>query len=159
MKLKILLLFLLVLCMLTSTVSAGSKPIIKADKTYFDINTGLYVLQGHVDIEVRNRVITADLARVSISSLEVWASGNIKLVQDDITFTGDSVYVFGTENRAQIDGGVSLSRTGLMITADKADFCWKTKIGVFNGNVKVTQGDKTWTADTLSYNVDTNTIL
>jgi lipopolysaccharide export system protein LptA len=158
-KQKTLLILMLVLLVLTSTAFAAPKPVIKADKTYFDINTGLYVLKGNVYIEVRNRIITANLAKVSVGSLEVWGSGGVTVTQDDITFTGESVYVYGTQDRAQIDGGITFNRTGLSIIADKAEFNWRTKIGMFTGNVKVTQDGNSWTADTVNYNVDTNTIL
>jgi lipopolysaccharide export system protein LptA len=158
-KRKILLIFLLALFVLTSTSFAAPKPIIRADKTYFDINTGLYVLKGNVYIEVRNRIVTADMARVSVGSLEVWGSGGVVVTQDDITFSGDSVYVFGTQDRAQIEGGVAFSRTGLSITADRAEFNWRTKLGVFSGNVKINQNGVTRTADSVTYNVDTNTVL
>lgn len=159
MKRKILLILLLMLLVLTSTSFAAPKPVIKADKTYFDINSGLYVLKGNVYIEVRNRIITASMAKVSVGSLEVWGSGGVVVTQDDITFTGDSVYVYGSQDKAQVDGGVTFTRTGLSITADKAEFNWKTKLGVFTGNVKVTQDGNTWTADSVTYNVDSNTIL
>lgn len=160
MKNKILILTMLVFCLFTSLAAAApAKPIIKADKTYFDINTGLYVLKGNVYIEVRGRIITAGMARVSITSLEVWGSGGVTVTQGDIYFTGDSVYVYGMEDRAAIDGGITFKRTGLAVTADKADFNWKSKIGVFTGNVNVTHGDQSWKADTISYNVDTNTII
>ena len=159
MKQKIVLIFLLVFLVLTSTSFAAPKPVIKADKTYFDINSGLYVLKGNVYIEVKNRIITANLAKVSLGSLEVWGSGGVVVIQDDITFTGDSVYVYGTQDKAEIDGGITFNRTGLSISADKAEFNWRTKLGVFTGNVKITQDGNTKTADTVTYNVDTNTIL
>lgn len=159
MKQKIVLIFLLVFLVLTSTSFAAPKPVIKADKTYFDINSGLYVLKGNVYIEVKNRIITANLAKVSLGSLEVWGSGGVVVIQDDITFTGDSVYVYGTQDKAEIDGGITFNRTGLSISADKAEFNWRTKLGVFTGNVKITQDGNTRTADTVTYNVDTNTIL
>jgi len=158
-KQKIVLIFLLVFLVLTSTSFAAPKPVIKADKTYFDINSGLYVLKGNVYIEVKNRIITANLAKVSLGSLEVWGSGGVVVIQDDITFTGDSVYVYGTQDKAEIDGGITFNRTGLSISADKAEFNWRTKLGVFTGNVKITQDGNTRTADTVTYNVDTNTIL
>lgn len=160
MKYRILFISLLMFCLLTGlAVAAPAKPIITADKTYFDINTGLYVLKGNVYIEARGRIITAGIARVSISSLEVWGSGGVTVTQGDIYFTGDSVYVYGMQDRAVIDGGVTFKRTGLAISADKAEFNWKSKLGVFSGNVNITQGDQSWKADTLNYNVDTNTII
>lgn len=160
MKAKIMLVALLALFLLTGIACAApAKPVIKADKTYFDINTGLYVLKGNVYIEARGRVITAGMARVSMASLEVWGSEGVTVTQGDIYFSGDSVYVYGMKDRAKIDGGVTFSRTGLTVTADQAEFNWRSKIGVFTGNVKITQDDNTWTTDRLTYNIDTNTIV
>lgn len=160
MKLKIIAVALLALFLFAGVAGAApAKPIIKADKTYFDINTGLYVLKGNVYIEARDRVITAGMARVSLASLEVWGSGGITVTQGDISFTGDSVYVYGMKDYAKIDGGVVFNRTGLAVTADRAEFNWRSKIGVFTGNVRVTQGDTSWTADSITYNVETNTIV
>jgi lipopolysaccharide export system protein LptA len=160
MKPKILLATLLALFLLAGTVCAApAKPVIKADKTYFDINTGLYVLRGNVYIGVGNRIITAGMARVSVSSLEVWGTGGITVTQGDICFTGQDVYVFGMQDQAKIDGGVSFTRTGLTITADRAEFNWRSKLGVFSGNVKVSQHDNTWTADRVTYNIETNEIV
>lgn len=151
---------LLALVLLTGIACAApAKPVIKADKTYFDVNTGLYVLKGNVYIEARGRVITAGMARVSIASLEVWGSEGVTVTQGDIYFTGDSVYVYGMKDRAKIDGGVTFNRTGLAVTADQAEFNWRSKVGVFTGNVTITRDDNTWTTDRLVYNVDTNTII
>lgn len=149
---------LLVLLLITGTAFAA-KPVVTADHTYFDVNTGLYVLKGNVYIEVRNRVITAGQAKVNLATLEVWGAGGITVNQDDIYFTGDSVYVYGTKNRAKIDGGVTFSRTGLAITADKVDFSWDTRVASFNGNVHVSQGANEWTADSVSYNVGSNSFM
>ncbi|MDT8901930.1 LptA/OstA family protein [Anaeroselena agilis] len=160
MKQKTLLVTLLALLLLTGIACASpSKPVIKADKTYFDVNTGLYVLKGNVYIEVKDRIITAGMARVSIASLEVWGTGGVTVTQGDIYFSGQDVYVFGLQDRAKIDGGVTFKRTGLSITADRVEFNWRSKIGVFSGNVGVTQNDATWTADRVTYNVETNAIV
>ena len=158
MKIRVMIITMLVMLLLTGSVLAA-KPIISADRTYFDVTTGLYVLNGNVHVEVGNRVIKAKQARVSIATLEVWAAGGVTLKQDDINFSGDSVYVFGRQDRVQIAGGVHFSRTGLTIAADNVDFNWDTKLAVFSGNVKVEQGDKTWTSDIVNYHVVNNTIL
>ncbi|MDF2571286.1 MAG: lptD 1 [Sporomusa sp.] len=155
---KIFLSTFLIFILLTGIASAA-KPIITADRTYFDINSGLYILNGNVYIEVRDRVITAGQARVNPTTLEVWGTGGITVNQRDIAFTGDSVYVYGSKAQAKIDGGVNLSRPGLSISADNADFNWRTRVAVFNGNVRISQGSNNWTADCISYNVDTNSFL
>jgi lipopolysaccharide assembly outer membrane protein LptD (OstA) len=155
---KITAVLLLLLLLLTGTAFAA-KPTITADRTYFDVSSGLYILKGNVYIEVKNRVITAGEARVNLATLEVWGSGGVTVKQDDIYFTGGDVYVYGTKNRAKIDGGVQFSRTGLAITADTVDFSWDNRIAQFNGNVNVTQGYNAWTSDSISYNVDSDRFL
>lgn len=158
MRIKIFLTLILILVLFTSTALAA-KPVITADHTYFDVESGLYVLKGNVYIEVNNRIITAGQAKVNMASLEVWGSGGVTVNQDDIHFTGDSVYVYGSQQRAVIDGGVSLARTGLTITANKVHYNWSNKTAVFSGNVQVTQNDNTWTTDNLNYDVASNIIM
>lgn len=159
MKYRRILFSVLLMFLLVTSTAFAAKPVITADRTYFDVNTGLYVLKGNVYIEVRNRVITAGEAKVNLATLEVWGAGGITVNQDDIAFTGDSVYVYGTKNRASIDGGVKFSRTGLTISADRVDFSWDTRIASFNGNVHVSQGENEWTADSVNYNVDSNSFI
>ncbi len=158
MRYKIFLSTLLVLFLFTG-ISAAAKPSVTADRTYFDINTGLYVLNGNVNIVVGNRVITAGQAKVNPATLEVWATGGITVTQEDIYFTGNSVYVYGTKDKATIDGGVKFSRDGLAIAADNAEFNWRSKIAVFTGNVRVNQNGNNWSADSASYNVNSNSFL
>jgi lipopolysaccharide export system protein LptA len=157
MKHKVLFsLVLLLFAFLGMTTIVAAKPIIKADTTYYDVNTGLYMLTGNVHIEVANRTITAGQAKVSLDSLEVWGSGDITLTQDNFYLTASSVHVYGTQNKAVLDGGVTFKQPNLTIVADKADFNWRTKLGSFNGNVQITQGDRTWSAESATYNVETN---
>lgn len=157
MKSKIFFTTLLTLLLITGI--AAAKPVVTADRTYFDINTGLYVLNGNVHIEVSNRVITAGEAKVNPATLEVWASGGITVSQEDIHFTGDSVYVYGTKDRATIDGGVNLTRNGLSIVADNVEFNWKTKVAAFQGNVRVMQDGNNWSTDSVNYNVELNSFI
>ncbi|BBB92202.1 MAG TPA: LptA/OstA family protein [Methylomusa anaerophila] len=160
MKRKVFVALVLFLFTFTSIAAVAlAKPIIKADTTYYDINTGLYVLKGNVYVEVKDRIITAGVARVSMGSLEVWGSEGITLTQGGISLVADRVHVYGTENRAVIDGNVNFKQTDLTIVADKADFDWRTKLGVFSGNVQITQGNSSWSADSATYNVETNTLL
>ncbi|QDR82633.1 LptA/OstA family protein [Sporomusa termitida] len=133
--------------------AAAAKPTVTADTTYYDTDTGLYLLKGNVRIEAGSRMITAGQARVSLSSLEVWGSDGITLTQDNIHLTAGSVYAYGTQNKAVLGGGVTLSQSHITITADTADFNWRTKIGTFTGNVQVTQGSNTWSAASVTYNL------
>jgi lipopolysaccharide export system protein LptA len=157
MNIKIFTVTLLIIVLLTATALAA-KPVITADQQYLDVNTGLYVLNGNVYIEVKNRIITAGQAKVNMTSLEVWGTGGITVTQDDISFTGDSVYVYGAQDKAKIDGNVTFARTGLKILADKVDFNWRSKVASFSGNVQITQDGNCWTADSISYNVTSNLI-
>jgi len=156
---NVLLLFILFSYLLAySAAPAAAKPVITADTTYYDTDTGLYMLKGHVRVEVGSRVITAGQAKVSLSSLEVWGSDGIALTQDNISLTAGSVYVYGTQNKAILNGGVTLSQPHITITADTADFNWRTKLGTFTGNVQVTQGNDTWSAAFVTYNIITGTL-
>ncbi|MBP2626347.1 MAG: OstA family protein [Firmicutes bacterium] len=158
MKTKILT-FTLLICLVFTATAMAAKPIIKADQQYFDINTGLYMLNGNVYIEIKNRIITAGQAKVSMSSLEVWGFGGITVTQDDIYFTGDNVYVHGPSDRATIEGNINFSRTNIKIAADRVDYNWRDKNAVFSGNVQVLQNNNYFTADSIKYNIETNTIL
>lgn len=155
-------LFLLLLFSFFAACSTGpvtaARPVVTADSTYYDTNTGLYILKGHVRVEVGSRVITAGQAKVSLSSLEVWGSDGITLTQDDSVLTAGSVYVYGTQNKAVLNGGVTFSHPQVTISADTADFNWRTKLGTFTGNVQVTQGNATWSAASVTYNIKTGAL-
>lgn len=146
----------LVLSILITSISHAAMPTIKADKQYFDISAGVHVLSGNVHIAHNNRIVTAGEARTNM--IEVWASGGVTFTQDDIYFTGDTLYVYFPSNSAQINGGVKLSRSNLEITANKVDFNWQTKIATFNGNVHVNQNGTHWSQDSIRYNVVENAI-
>lgn len=148
---------LLMFLFMAPTIAVPTKPIIKADTNYYDVNTGLYVLKGNVYIEVKNQIITAGQARANMGTMEIWGFDGVTLTQDDIALSADSVHVFSSQNRAVIEGGVVFKREGMTITANKVEFNWSTKLGIFTGKVTVIQGDKTWSAYSVTYNVDTNT--
>lgn len=157
-KTGILLLVFFYLLACPAGPAAAARPVITADTTYYDTDTGLYILKGHVRVEVGKRIITAGQAKVSLGSLEVWGSDGITLTQDDSVLTAGSVYVYGTQNKAVLNGGVTFSHPQLTISADTADFNWRTKLGTFTGNVQVTQGNDTWSAASVTYNIKTGAL-
>jgi lipopolysaccharide export system protein LptA len=161
MKAKIFSFTVLMILLLvhTTTAFAAKAPIIKADQQYFDINTGYYMLNGNVYIEFGSRIITAGQAKVSLASREVWATNGITVTQDDTYFTGSTVYVNGSQNRATIEGNILFSRTNIKLTANQVTYSWEDKIAFFTGNVQVTQNNATYTVDNLKYNLQTDTIL
>lgn len=159
--LAILFIFLLV------PISCFAKPIIKCDRQTFDPITGLYYLDGNVSVQSNNRLITANKAQVELYSLKVYAQGDIRLVQDDIVFTGDAVSVYGSEKTAVVTGGISFTQGNLNINADKGSFNWSTKDALFEGDVHINAGDDYFagsTKDTISGNnpngeITTNKII
>jgi lipopolysaccharide assembly outer membrane protein LptD (OstA) len=153
---KMALLTVLLVVLISSTALA--KPIITADKTYFDVATGLYNLIGNVYIEVGNRIITAGQAKVNMATLEVSGSGGITVTQDDIKFSGESVFVHGASNKADVSGNIIFMRSGLSITSDQATFNWKTKQASFTGNVQVITDKDTTVYNSVTYNIVTNVV-
>jgi len=152
MKSKIFYSFIILTILLTN-IAFAAMPIITADKQYFNVDSGLHILSGNVHIEHNGRTITAGEAKTNL--VEIWGSGGVNFVQDDLYFTGNAVYVFFPSHQAQIRDKVSLSCAGLKITADKVDFNWDTKIATFSGNVSILQNGNSWTAGNANYNVIT----
>jgi len=153
MKCKIFFIFLMLTTLLTN-IAFAAMPIITADKQYLDVDTGLHVLSGNVHIEHKGRIITAGEAKTNL--VEIWGSGGVTFTQDDLYFTGNTVYVYFPSHKAQINDGVTLSYAELNITADKVDFNWDSKIAAFSGNVSILQNGNSWTADNANYNVRTH---
>ena len=158
MKLRIFCGTLLTLLLFTSCVFAA-KPSIRADHQYLDINTGLYVLKGNVCIETAGRTIKAGQAQINLASMEVWGSGSVSITQEDINFSGDEVYVYGGQNKAEITGHAKLLRGSLQISSAKVEYDWSSKIALFTENVRVNSTADAYETATLRYNVETNTIL
>ena len=149
--------FLMLACLLVafSAVASAAMPDISAEKTKFDPLTMTYELTGHVRVATSDRVITADHAKGTMTTMEVWADGNIKLMQDDIVFTGDKLYVDGNNHNANITGGTRYERSNLVIKSDNASFNWETRLADFTGNVKRTMDGETENFSHLTYNVMT----
>jgi lipopolysaccharide assembly outer membrane protein LptD (OstA) len=150
------------LLLFTASPYAGARPapVITSDRQYFDAANGLYILTGRVCVAAAHRVITADEARVDIAGLQVWARGNVTLKQDDIIFTGDSLYVTGGKHTAEITGNLCFSRANLSITADYAVYNWKTKIASLTGRVMLRRGGgEAQIFQALSYNVKTGQLV
>jgi lipopolysaccharide export system protein LptA len=158
MNKRVALLTLALLLLLSNAVFAAA-PVIKADTTYFDPGDGVYVLKGNVMIEAGKRTFTASQAKVSLASFEVWGTGGVTVTEGDIFFTGESVYVYGKNRTAKIDGGLHFSRSTIDIVADRAEYNWKTKLAVFTGNVEITQNGVTTKSDTASYCIKTDQLL
>lgn len=149
-------------------------PDISAGETYFDIFKGVYVLKDNVQVTLNNHgfkaKITADEAQVSVVNQKCWTQGNVKLVQEDITFSCDRAYLEWATRTAEVTGNVNFEKKkGVAITSDTAVFNWKEKIVDFYGKVTVKVDKKLKFADDISldgdeyqhvkYNVVDNKIL
>ena len=149
-------------------------PDISAGETYFDIFKGVYVLKDNVQVTVNNHgfkaKITADEAQVSVVNQKCWTQGNVKLVQEDITFSCDRAYLEWATRTAEVTGNVNFeNKKSVAITSDTAIFNWKEKIVDFYGKVTVKADKKVKFADDIKldgeeyqhvkYNVVENKIL
>jgi lipopolysaccharide export system protein LptA len=107
----------------SSCFAAVNNKYFRADKQYFDVETGQYVISGNIVIHLSNGFIAGDKARVKLSTLEFWGTGGWTLKQDDVTFKGESAYVVFGKNSAMIEGAPTsnvptfrLQPTALIIT-------------------------------------------
>lgn len=156
-KVLIQAIMLILAFMIMTGTTLAAQPIIQADDQYFDINSGLYVLNGHVTVQAAGRTVTAGTAKVDLTGMQVWGDEGITLRQDGVYFTGDSVYVNGTNHYANITGGVHLDKNNLAITADTVEYNWKSKVALFTGQVHVQQDGREITADSVRYNTADDT--
>ena len=118
----------------------AERPEISADETYFDIFKGAYVLKGNVHVAANNHgfvaTITADEALVNVAMQRCWANGNVKLKQEDITFSCARAYLQWQTSTVNVVGAVHfVNRKGVDIKSDTAVFDWQKKIVDFYGAV------------------------
>ena len=149
-------------------------PEISAGETYFDIFRGIYVLKGNVHVAANNHgfkaIVTADEALVSVVKQKCWAEGNVKLTQENITFSCDRAYMEWATKTAEVTGEVKFENKKIVtITSDTAVFNWQEKIVDFYGKVTLNAEKKVKFADGVTldgkeyqhvkYNVIENKIL
>ena len=172
-SLKIFALTMLMILVAQGRVFA-EMPEISAGEMYFDIFKGAYVLKGNVHVAANNHgfkaTITADEALVSVTKQKCWAEGNVKLKQENITFSCDRAYLQWQTKTAEVTGKVKFdNKKSVSITSDTAVFNWRDKIVDFYGKVKL-KADKKVTLDEgveldgkdyqhVRYNVVENIIL
>ncbi len=149
--LKVIGLALLMMLVVQGRTSA-EMPDISAGETYFDIFRGVYVLKGNVHVAANNHgfkaIVTADEAIVSVVKQKCWATGNVKLTQDDITFSCERAYLQWQTKTAEVTGKVAFeNKKSVAITSDTAIFNWKEKIVDFYGKVNLKADKKVKLAD------------
>lgn len=162
MKIKAIRTFVLTVMLVLSFASAAfAAASVSADNKYFDFMSGSWVLEGNVRVETDSRTIQADKAKVNLITKEVWASGNIYLEEPEqnITFSGGSLYASDESKTAVIKGGVKFTRPDMTVEAETCTFNWKTKIGEFDDLVEVTQNGKKQTYNRFVYDVIKNKVI
>ena len=152
------LLFALLLLLPAATAFA-EQPDISCDKQTFDIFTGRYLLDGNVRVSEKDRAVTADHAQVSLITQEVWAQGNVTLLQEGYTFRGEDLYVEGRGHVAHLKQDILFERGNLTIKADDVVFNWDTKIAECTGNVTRILAGEQKNLSRLVYNVATEEIV
>lgn len=137
---KVFLMIFLILGVLTSTCFA-KQPTITSDARTFNPLTGIYELTGNVHVELENHnqpiLIQGQHAKVHIYTLEVHADNNISLTFGDMNFICDSVDVYNSNNTAYVNGNCKFTDSRINATSDKGSYCWKTKLAIFSGNVRL----------------------
>ncbi len=146
------------LLLLPAATAFAEKPDISCDRQTFDFMTGRYLLDGNVRVASKDRAVTADHAQVSLITQEVWAQGNVTLLQEGITFRGDDLYVEGRGHVAYLKNNILFERGDLTITADDVAFNWDTKIAECAGNITRIRAGEKRRLSRLVYNVATDEI-
>ena len=127
-------------------------PEISAGETYFDIFKGVYVLKDNVHVVVNNHgfkaTVTADEATVSVVKQKCWTQGNVKLTQENITFSCERAYLEWQTKTSEVTGKVKFeNKKSVAISSDTAIFNWGDKIVDFYGDIKLKAEKKVKFAD------------
>ena len=130
----------------------AAMPEISAGETYFDIFRGVYVLKGNVHVAADNHgfkaTVTADQAIVSVAKQKCWAEGNVKLTQENITFSCERAYLQWATRTAEVTGKVKFeNKKSVAISSDTAIFNWHDKIVDFYGKITLKADKKLTFAD------------
>lgn len=138
---KKLILAIVMLLMLIPSMCLAVEPVIKSDSRTFNPLKGIYDLQGHVFVQFpahdTTLTITGDNTKVHLYQMEVHGQGNITLSFGEMRFKCDKVDVYHSDRTAYVEGNCDFKDKGMLITADKGSYCWRTKLASFQGNVKI----------------------
>lgn len=144
----------------SSLVTAREQPVVAADKTAYNEDTGRYTLTGNVRITMGGRTIATSRAKISSQTLQVWTDTRTVLREGELCFTGDALYAELAGNTAWFFGTrCELKRPGLVIHADNMDYNWETRIVTFDGHVYCTQHGHNTTSSHLEFDLDKNAIV
>jgi len=136
------------------------QPVVSADHSNYNEDSGLYELSGNVRIKCQNLLITAASAKINASTMQIWADGTAAITEGELHFTGDALYAELTENTTWFFGTrCGCERPGLAIHGDNMRYNWQTHIVVFDGHVLWVQNGKNHTFSHLEYDLIKNDIV
>lgn len=144
----------------TAMPSRTEKPMVSAEQSDFNEDTGLYSLKGKVHITFSGRTITANSAKIKEPTLQLWTSGHTMLTEGELRFTGEALYAELAGTTAWFFGTrCSLERPGLIIRADNMNYNWQTHIVTFDGHVFCVQKGHDTAAAHLEFDLEKNAIV
>ncbi len=144
MKLKIKFLIVLISLLIITTKTFAAMPDISAGYKSFDFSKGCYILKYNVRVVARGRTMTANEAKVQVTSQKVWANGNVTLTQEGFTFKCDSIFAQGKLKMVDVLGNVDFFQNNTIhITSNVGQFSWGSKIADFYGEVTINVIDST----------------
>jgi len=136
------------------------QPVISADHSNYNEESGLYELTGNVRIQCQGRIITAAMAKINAKTLQIWADGGTTITEGELLFTGDALYAELTENTAWFFGTrCGCERPGLLIHGDNMRYNWQSHIVIFDGHVLWAQKGKTHTTSHLEFDLNKNDVV
>ena len=136
-KLKLFTSMALLLLLMTVKTFAAT-PDISAGSTKFDPFNMCQIFQDNVKVVHQGRSITANRAVAKLTDQKVWASGEVTLIQEDLNFKCDNIFVQGLESKVEVIGNLDFVQYGaLKMTAELGTFSWDSKEADFYGHVKI----------------------
>ena len=144
-----------------NTDMAKSKypPVISADRSNYNEESGLYHLTGNVRIQFDGRVITANDAKINAHTMQVWADGRSAITEGELKFTSDALYAELSGNTVWFFGNrCGVERPGLVIHGDNMQYNWETHIVIFDGHVLWVHHGKSNTTAHLEFDLEKDDI-
>jgi len=138
------------MCLLTQGVwAAKEKVVVTADKRVtIDFDADVTVFEGNVKIAYSDVVVSADRAEIKGRNTAT-ITGNVKLVQQDITLEGKVLTAYISEKRVVVEDGVTLTKKeaapggkeDVVVTCGRMELDTNTRGFVASGNVEMKRGD------------------
>ncbi len=141
--------------LMSSSLAESDRPVVSAESSKYDAESGRYTLRGKVRIQIGTRLITTDYAQISRTSDRIWTQGHTRLQDGELLFDGDALYMDLAKDTAWFFGRrCGLDRPGLAIHADTLSYAWDDQLAVFGGHVLYLEDGREKAADHLEYDLE-----